>query len=58
VAVDITAAFQAASLIDFAVSAFGSLDVLVNNAGYEEGMPVTEITAAPPIARPKPPLTP
>jgi 3-oxoacyl-[acyl-carrier protein] reductase len=43
---DIAAEDQAAGLIDFAVAAFGGLDVLVNNAGFAEGMPITEITAA------------
>ncbi len=43
---DITDDVQAASLIDFAISLFGTLNVLVNNAGYAEGMPITDITAA------------
>jgi 3-oxoacyl-[acyl-carrier protein] reductase len=43
---DITDEAQSAALIDFAVTGFGGLSVLVNNAGFAEGMPISEITAA------------
>jgi 3-oxoacyl-[acyl-carrier protein] reductase len=42
---DITDESQAAALIDFAVQQHGALDILINNAGYAAGMPITDITA-------------
>ncbi len=43
---DITDETQAAALIDLATATFGGLSVLVNNAGFAEGMPIADITAA------------
>ncbi|TFW00184.1 oxidoreductase [Orlajensenia leifsoniae] len=41
---DVTDAHAAAAAIDFAVREFGSLDVVVNNAGFANSSPIEEMT--------------
>lgn len=43
---DISSEPEAAALMKFAIDEFGRLDLLVNNAGLAEGMPIEEIDAA------------
>ena len=42
---DIIDETHAAALIEFAKTTFGTLNVLINNAGHAQGMPIAEITA-------------
>jgi 3-oxoacyl-[acyl-carrier protein] reductase len=42
---DITTEARAAALIHHAITTFGALNVLVNNAGHAQAQPITEITA-------------
>jgi NADP-dependent 3-hydroxy acid dehydrogenase YdfG len=46
VALDVTDAAAAEAAVKSAVSAFGSLDVVVNNAGYANSAPIEEIAEA------------
>ena len=43
-ALDVTDSAAAARAVDAAVSSFGSLDIVVNNAGYAESAPIEEMT--------------
>ncbi|HEX7301525.1 oxidoreductase [Lentzea sp.] len=46
VALDVTDSAAAASAVEQAVAAFGSLDVVVNNAGYADSAPIEEMSEA------------
>ncbi|GAA1963044.1 oxidoreductase [Amycolatopsis minnesotensis] len=44
-ALDVTDAVAAVAAVEFAVAEFGSLDVVVNNAGYANSAPIEEMAA-------------